>query len=116
MQAASTLRRGIVPILLNKLSTALQVSCFYFGSIAMLQIEYMTYLATQPLLPAMVALDGFVVSHTQMIVDFPEQELVDRYLPHCDVPHRLSHDHPQTIGGLTWPRETVLISTGKSSR
>ena len=58
------------------------------------------------LLPALVALDGFVVSHTQMIVDFPEQELVDRYLPHCNVPHRLRVDHPTTIGGLTWPRET----------
>jgi len=56
MQAAGTLRRGIVPLLLNKLSTALQVSCFYLGSIAMLQIQYMTYLATQPLLPAMVAM------------------------------------------------------------
>lgn len=58
------------------------------------------------LLPAMVAEDGFVTSHTQMVVDLPEQELVDRYLPPCDVPHRLSHDHPTTIGGLTWPRET----------
>ncbi len=56
MQAAGTVRRGIVPILLNRLSTALQVSCFYLGSIAMQQIQYMTYLATQPLLPAMVAM------------------------------------------------------------
>jgi pyruvate/2-oxoacid:ferredoxin oxidoreductase alpha subunit len=58
------------------------------------------------LLPALVALDGFVTSHTQMVVDLPEQELVDRYLPHCSVPHRLRSDHPTTIGGLTWPRET----------
>ncbi|MHC4064945.1 MAG: pyruvate ferredoxin oxidoreductase [Planctomycetota bacterium] len=58
------------------------------------------------LLPALVALDGFVTSHTQMVVDLPEQELVDRYLPHCDVPHRLRHEHPTTVGGLTWPRET----------
>jgi pyruvate/2-oxoacid:ferredoxin oxidoreductase alpha subunit len=58
------------------------------------------------LLPAMVAEDGFITSHTQMIVDLPEQELVDRYLPPCDVPHRLRFDHPATVGGLTWPRET----------
>jgi pyruvate/2-oxoacid:ferredoxin oxidoreductase alpha subunit len=58
------------------------------------------------LLPAIVAEDGFITSHTQMIVDLPEQELVDRYLPPCDVPHRLRHDHPATVGGLTWPRET----------
>jgi pyruvate/2-oxoacid:ferredoxin oxidoreductase alpha subunit len=58
------------------------------------------------LLPAMVAMDGFILSHTQMIVDLPEQELADRYLPACDVPHRLRFDHPVAMGGLTWPRET----------
>jgi O-antigen/teichoic acid export membrane protein len=56
MMAAAALRRGIVPILLNKFSTALQVSCYYLGSIALQQVHYMTYLATQPLLPAMVAM------------------------------------------------------------
>jgi len=60
------------------------------------------------LLPALVALDGFVCSHTQMVVDLPEQELIDRYLPPCDVPHRLRQDRPATIGGLTWPRETEV--------
>lgn len=58
------------------------------------------------LLPAMVAMDGFVVSHTQMVVDLPEQEQVDKYLPHCEVPHKLDFAHPTTVGGLTWPRET----------
>jgi len=56
MHAAGMLRRGIIPILLNKLSTALQVSCYYIGSIAMMQLQYMIYLAIQPLLPAMVAM------------------------------------------------------------
>ncbi|MCO6436761.1 MAG: pyruvate ferredoxin oxidoreductase [Phycisphaerae bacterium] len=58
------------------------------------------------LLPAMVAMDGFVTSHTQMVVDLPEQEMVDRYLPPCRVPHRLRSEHPNTVGGLTWPTET----------
>ncbi|MEK7730312.1 MAG: pyruvate ferredoxin oxidoreductase, partial [Planctomycetota bacterium] len=58
------------------------------------------------LLPAMVAMDGFLTSHTQMGVELPEQELVDRYLPSCKIPHRLRTDHPTTVGGLTWPRET----------
>jgi len=58
------------------------------------------------LLPAIVAMDGFVTSHTQMVVDLPEQDLVDKYLPLCDVPHRLRHSRPATMGGLTWPRET----------
>jgi len=56
MMAAGTLRRGIIPLLLNRLSGALQVSCYYLGTIAMQQVQYMTHLATQPLLPAMVAM------------------------------------------------------------
>lgn len=58
------------------------------------------------MLPAMVAMDGFITSHTQMIVDLPEQAQVDEFLPPCDIPHRLRVDHPATVGGLTWPRET----------
>ncbi len=58
------------------------------------------------MLPALVAMDGFVTSHTQMVVNLPEQEKVDAFLPKCNVPHRLRHDHPTTVGGLTWPRET----------
>lgn len=58
------------------------------------------------MLPALVCMDGFVTSHTQMVVDLPTQEYADIYLPACDVPHRLRHEHPATVGGLTWPRET----------
>jgi pyruvate/2-oxoacid:ferredoxin oxidoreductase alpha subunit len=58
------------------------------------------------MLPALVAEDGFILSHTTMVVDLPEQNLVDRYLPPCRVPHQLSFKHPETVGGLTWPRET----------
>ena len=58
------------------------------------------------MLPTMVAMDGFVTSHTQMIVDLPEQAEVDAFLPPLVVPHQLTHAHPTTIGGLTWPKET----------
>lgn len=58
------------------------------------------------MLPAMIAMDGFVTSHTQMVVDLLEPEQVEAYLPPCNVPHRLRHDRPTTVGGLTWPRET----------
>lgn len=57
------------------------------------------------LLPALIAEDGFVLSHTQMVVDIPEQELVDRYLPICNVPHRI-HGRPVTVGGMCFPHET----------
>lgn len=58
------------------------------------------------MLPAIVAMDGFVTSHTQMVVDLPEQELVDRFLPPCSVPHQLRHERPMTVGNMAWPRET----------
>ncbi len=61
------------------------------------------------LLPAMIAMDGFVISHTQMVLDLPDQDSVDRFLPRCNVPHRLRVDRPATLGGLTWPRETQLM-------
>jgi pyruvate/2-oxoacid:ferredoxin oxidoreductase alpha subunit len=60
------------------------------------------------MLPVIVALDGFVTSHTQMVVEFPTQEQVDAFLPECAIPHGLHHDHPTTVGGLTWPNETEL--------
>ena len=55
------------------------------------------------LLPVLVALDAFILSHTQMGTQLPEQEEVDRYLPELDLPHRLRHDAPTTLGGLVWP-------------
>lgn len=58
------------------------------------------------LLPTLVAMDGFITSHTQMVVDLPEQAQVDEFLPPLRLPHQLSFDHPMTVGGLTWPRET----------
>jgi pyruvate/2-oxoacid:ferredoxin oxidoreductase alpha subunit len=58
------------------------------------------------MLPVIVAMDGFVTSHTQMVVDMFTQEQVDAYLPHCEIPHRLKHDHPATFGGMTFSNET----------
>jgi pyruvate/2-oxoacid:ferredoxin oxidoreductase alpha subunit len=58
------------------------------------------------MLPVIVAMDGFVTSHTQMVVDLPSQQQVDDFLPECVVPHHLRHDHPSTFGGMTFPNET----------
>ena len=57
------------------------------------------------LLPVIVAMDAFIVSHTQTETELPEQELVDRYLPPLDLPHRLDQNRPVTVGGLVWPHE-----------
>lgn len=58
------------------------------------------------MLPVIVAMDGFVTSHNQMVVDFAAQEQVDAFLPPCVIPHHLRHDHPSTFGGMTFPNET----------
>lgn len=58
------------------------------------------------MLPVIVAMDGFITSHTNMVVDLLDQARMDLFLPVCDVPHRLRHEHPATVGNLTWPRET----------
>ena len=58
------------------------------------------------MLPVIVALDGFVTSHTQMVADLPTQAQVDAFLPQCVIPHGLRHAHPTTVGGMTMPNET----------
>ncbi len=58
------------------------------------------------MLPVIVAMDGFVTSHNQMVVDFASQDQVDEFLPPCVIPHHLRHDHPSTFGGMTFPNET----------
>ena len=54
-------------------------------------------------LPALVGLDGFVLTHTMEAVDVPEQEKVDaflpKYVPHC----LLDTERPITIGALGTP-------------
>jgi pyruvate/2-oxoacid:ferredoxin oxidoreductase alpha subunit len=59
------------------------------------------------MLPVMVCMDAFIVSHTQMTTELPAQDLVDRYLPRLDLPHRMRSDHPVTLGGLVWPAEAA---------
>jgi len=59
------------------------------------------------LLPVMVNQDAFVLSHTMMQTDIPEQEKVDRFLPLLDLPHRVQNE-AVTIGGLDFPRETEV--------
>jgi len=59
------------------------------------------------LLPVMVCMDAFIVSHTAMEVDLATQEQVDHFLPPCEVPHRLNPQHPVTVGGMAFPQETL---------
>lgn len=59
------------------------------------------------LLPVMVCMDAFIVSHTTMETQLASQEQADRFLPECEVPHHLDSGHPFTAGGMAFPQDTL---------
>jgi pyruvate/2-oxoacid:ferredoxin oxidoreductase alpha subunit len=56
--------------------------------------------AEQVLMPAMVCLDAFFLSHTSEPVILPDQATVDAYLPPFEPPFRLDPAEPHAFGGL----------------
>jgi pyruvate/2-oxoacid:ferredoxin oxidoreductase alpha subunit len=56
--------------------------------------------AERVLMPAMVCLDAFFLSHTSEPVAIPDQDVVDAYLPSCNPPFILDPAHPRAFGGL----------------
>ncbi len=59
------------------------------------------------LLPVMVCMDAFIVSHTATEVELVTQQQADRFLPPCRIPHRLDPQHPVTVGGMAFPQATL---------
>jgi pyruvate/2-oxoacid:ferredoxin oxidoreductase alpha subunit len=53
------------------------------------------------MIPAMVILDAFALSHTYEVVDVPDQAKVDAYLPPFRPEIRLTPADPRAFGGLT---------------
>lgn len=50
------------------------------------------------MLPVMVIIDGFILSHTMEQLYVPNQELVDRFLPKYKPPYSLDVDNPLSFG------------------
>ncbi|MBW1667254.1 MAG: pyruvate ferredoxin oxidoreductase [Deltaproteobacteria bacterium] len=61
-------------------------------------------LAEKVLLPTMVCLDGFYLSHYSEPVDIPEQADVDRFLPRRKAKYRMDPNDPFTFGGGVSPQ------------
>ncbi len=61
------------------------------------------------LLPVLICMDAFIVSHTQTETTLVEQDDVDRFLPDLHLPHRLHREEARTIGGLAWPHEGLSM-------
>ncbi|MCX8174342.1 MAG: pyruvate synthase subunit PorA [Thermoplasmata archaeon] len=55
------------------------------------------------LLPGMVGMDAFVLTHTMECVDIPEQEEVDRFLPPYKPVYKLDVNNPMTFGAFSSP-------------
>jgi pyruvate/2-oxoacid:ferredoxin oxidoreductase alpha subunit len=53
------------------------------------------------MIPAMVILDAFALSHTYEVVEVPEQKAVDGFLPPFAPEIRLTPSDPHAFGGLT---------------
>ena len=55
------------------------------------------------MLPVMVNLDGFTLTHTYDLVDIPEQEEVDRFLPPFVTKNKLDMNDPKVLCGTIGP-------------
>ncbi|MFB0565330.1 MAG: pyruvate ferredoxin oxidoreductase [Candidatus Aminicenantaceae bacterium] len=55
------------------------------------------------LIPSIVVLDAFTLSHTYEVVNIPDQEKVDEYLPSFKPRIKLTPEEPHAFGGLTSP-------------
>ncbi len=55
------------------------------------------------LLPTMICLDGFSLSHTYEVVDIPDQDEVDAFLPGYEAEYKLDVNNPRTFGAMTAP-------------
>ncbi|MFA6282320.1 MAG: pyruvate ferredoxin oxidoreductase, partial [Candidatus Omnitrophota bacterium] len=55
------------------------------------------------MLPIMVNMDGFILTHGMETVDVPSQELVDKYLPPYKAPYKLDVENPMSFGLLGDP-------------
>lgn len=55
------------------------------------------------MLPVMVCMDGFILTHGVENVDMPEQNQVDKFLPPYDAPYKLDINNPMSLGCLADP-------------
>jgi len=55
------------------------------------------------MVPVMVNMDGFILTHGMEVVDMPSQEEVDKFLPPYVTDYKLDVDNPKTMGYLADP-------------
>lgn len=60
-------------------------------------------IAEEVSLPMMNLEDAFILSHTSEVVDVPEKETVQEFLPPYDPDYKLDPEDPMSYGELAWP-------------
>jgi len=66
-------------------------------------------IAERVMLPSMVVLDGFTLSHSYEPVDVPSQADVDAFLPPFRPELKLDPEQPITFGSLTQPKDYLRL-------
>lgn len=55
------------------------------------------------LLPVMVCVDGYILTHGYEVADIPSQELVDKFIPPLELEYKLDVNNPLSLGVLVGP-------------
>jgi len=61
------------------------------------------------LLPSMVCMDGFYLTHVYEPVVIPEKEEVEKFLPAFEYPYPLDPEKPLTMGPLSFPNDYARL-------
>lgn len=64
------------------------------------------------LLPTIINLDGFILSHVVEAMEFPDQELVDKFLPAYHPRYSLDPANPVTMGAFAMPEVYTEVKMG----
>jgi len=59
------------------------------------------------LTPMMVNLDGFILTHTYELVEIPEQEKVDEFLPPFETPNKMCFETPKNLAFSSQPDDNT---------
>ena len=59
------------------------------------------------LTPFMVNLDGFILTHTYEMVEIPDQEMVDAFLPPFETPNKMSFENPKNMAFSSQPSDNT---------
>ncbi len=59
------------------------------------------------LTPMMVNLDGFILTHTYEMVEIPDQDMVDKFLPPFETPNKMSFENPKNMAFSSQPDDNT---------